>query len=255
MTRPWYDLTGKVALVVGASRGLGKEAALALASGGADVACAARSELALNATVSEIEARGRRSIPLILDAADERSLEAGINQVATAWGDLDVLVFAAGVMHASRAGDTSVSDWERVLRTNLTGAFVAARATERHMQKRGGRMIFFSTAFVDRALPGTLAYSVSKSGIRQLVRSLAVEWARYRITVNAIAPGYFATDMPRAVLDTPEGREKVLSRIPARRVGEPSEIGPLVHYLASDGSSFMTGAVLTIDGGQSLNVS
>ena len=116
-------------------------------------------------------------------------------------------------------------------------------------------MIFFSTSFVDTVLPFTVAYGVSKGGLQQMVRSLAVEWARYGIRVNAIAPGYFETEMPKAVLDNPELRQRVVGRIPLRRVGQPAEIGHLVVYLASEASAFMTGAVLRIDGGQSLNVS
>jgi NAD(P)-dependent dehydrogenase (short-subunit alcohol dehydrogenase family) len=123
------------------------------------------------------------------------------------------------------------------------------------MKSGGGRMIFFGTAFVDVVLPFTVAYGVAKAGLHQMVRSLALEWARYGVTVNALAPGYFETDMPRAVLDNPDLRQRVLQRIPLRRFGQPAEIGPLVTYLASDAAAFMTGAILRIDGGQSLNVS
>jgi NAD(P)-dependent dehydrogenase (short-subunit alcohol dehydrogenase family) len=158
-------------------------------------------------------------------------------------------------MHASAALDTTTEDWDRLLKVNLTGAFVAAKRAARQMKGRGGRMIFFSTSFVGRVLPLTVAYNVSKGGLQQMVQSLALEWARYGITVNAVAPGYFETEMPKAVLDNPELRQRVLARIPLRRFGRPTEIGPLIMYLASEASAFMTGAVLRIDGGQSLHVS
>jgi NAD(P)-dependent dehydrogenase (short-subunit alcohol dehydrogenase family) len=252
--KPWHDLSGKIAVVIGASRGLGREAALALGRAGADVACVARSRDDLKRTAREIEALGRRSIDLVADVTDVEQFGAALGDVVRDLGRLDVFVSAAGVMHAASAMATTIDDWERVIRINLTGSFVAARAAAREMQSDGGRIILFGTSFVGPVLPLTVAYSVAKAGLHQLVRSLALEWARHKITVNAIAPGYFDTEMPRAVLGDPERRQRVVARIPLRRVGDPPEIGPLVVYLASDASAFMTGAILPIDGGQSLNV-
>jgi NAD(P)-dependent dehydrogenase (short-subunit alcohol dehydrogenase family) len=249
-----FDLSGRTALVVGSSRGLGRESALALARAGADVVVAARTREGLVAVAADIEALGRRASMIPVDAADPAALAATVDAAAASAG-LDVLVYAAGLMHAGAALDTTVEDWERLLRVNLTGAFVAAKQAARHMQSRGGRMIFFSTSFIGRVLPLTVAYGASKGGLQQLVQSLALEWARYGITVNAVAPGYFETQMPKAVLDDADLRRRVLARIPLRRFGQPAEIGPLVVYLASAASAFMTGAVLRIDGGQSLHVS
>jgi NAD(P)-dependent dehydrogenase (short-subunit alcohol dehydrogenase family) len=250
-----FDLSGRTALVVGASRGLGRECALALARSGADVVGAARTENLLDELVTEIQGLGRASRALRVDASDAGDLCACVDAVAAERG-LDILVYAAGLMHAGAALETSLEDWHRVLTVNLTGAFIAAKQAAGHMKKgRGGRMIFFSTSFVGRVLPLTVAYGASKGGLQQLVQSLALEWARHGITVNAIAPGYFETEMPKTVLENPELRQRVLARIPLRRFGRPAEIGPLVTYLASDASAFMTGAVLRIDGGQSLHVS
>ena len=250
----WFDLSGRTALVIGASRGLGREAALALAQCGADVVCAARTTDAVTQVAAEITGLGRRALAVTVDAGDEAQLTQCVNEAA-AFGSIDVLVYAAGLQHAGAAMKTASSDWERLLKVNLTGAFIAARTAAPHMKARGGRMIFFSTSFLGSVLPMTVAYGASKGGLQQMVHTLALEWARYGITVNAIAPGYFETDMPKAVLDDPDLRSRVLSRIPLRRFGHPPEIGPLVAYLASDASSFMTGAVLRIDGGQALNVS
>lgn len=251
---PWVDLHARTALVIGASRGLGREAALAMARCGADVVCAARTTDAITQLANDITALGRRARALTVDAADEEALVACVDDAA-AVSPIDVLVYAAGLQHAGPALKTATVDWERLLRVNLTGGFIAARAAAQHMKNRGGRMIFFSTSFLGNVLPLTVAYGASKGGLQQMVHTLALEWARYNITVNAIAPGYFETDMPRAVLDDPELRNRVLARIPLRRFGQPPEIGPLVAYLASDASAFMTGTVLRIDGGQALNVS
>ena len=255
MTRDWHDLSGKVAVVIGASRGLGRESALALGRAGADVACCGRSGDLLRRTAAEIAAFGRRTIDLVVDVTREQDVQAAVARAVAELGRLDVLVSAAGVMHVAWALKTTKDDWDRVLNVNLSGSFAAARAAAGHMQERGGRIIVFGTSFVGRALPMAVAYNVAKAGLHQLVASLALEWARYGITVNAIAPGYFETEMPRNVLGDPDLRQRVIGRIPLRRVGQPSEIGPLVHYLASDASGFMTGSVLRIDGGQSLNVS
>jgi NAD(P)-dependent dehydrogenase (short-subunit alcohol dehydrogenase family) len=249
-----FDLSGRTALVVGASRGLGRESALALARAGSDVVVAARTSESLAVVAADIEALGRRALTLLVDAADPTALAASVDDAAAGNG-LDVLVYAAGLMHAGAALETTVEDWDRLLRVNLTGAFVAAKQAAYHMKSGGGRMIFFSTSFVGRVLPLTVAYGASKGGLQQLVQSLALEWARYGITVNAVAPGYFETQMPKAVLENPDLRQRVLARIPLRRFGQPAEIGPLVVYLASPASAFMTGAVLRIDGGQSLHVS
>ena len=255
MTHPWYDLSGKVALVIGASKGLGRESALALADAGADVACVARSHEPLTDVAATIEGKGRRSFSSVVDVTQEESIRNGVGTVIEHFGHIDVLVYSAGTMHAAPALKTEKTEWDRVLTTNLTGAFLATREVASTMKKQGGRIILFGTTFVGRVLPLTVAYSASKGGLHQLVQNLAVEWARYRITVNGIAPGYFETDMPSAVLENPELRQQVMSRIPLRRFGQPPEIGPLVHYLASDASSFMTGSILGIDGGQSLNIS
>jgi NAD(P)-dependent dehydrogenase (short-subunit alcohol dehydrogenase family) len=255
VSRAWHDLSGKVAVVIGASRGLGREAALALAGAGADIACCARGDEGRQETARAVEALGRRALDVPLDVEQPDGVDAAFAQIARELGTVDVLVSAAGLMHAAPALKTTLAEWERLIRVNLTGAFTAACAAARLMQERGGRIILFGTSFVGPVLPMTVAYGAGKAGLHQLAKSLALEWARFRITVNVVAPGYFETEMPQAVLGDPELRARVLARIPLRRVGRPSEIGPLVTYLASEASAFMTGAVLRIDGGQALHVS
>lgn len=251
----WHDLSGKVVMIYGASRGLGREVAVHLAGAGATVACCARNLEGLEETASRVAKVGGDATIASVDVTMEASVRDYTDAVVERLGRLDVVVYCAGTMHAAPALRTANIDWSHVLSVNLTGAFVAAREAATHMKTQGGRMILFGTTFVGRVLPLTVAYSVSKGGLHQLVRSLAVEWAPYGITVNGIAPGYFDTEMPEAVLGDPHLRDRVLARIPLRRVGDPAEIGPLVQYLASDASSFMTGSVLRIDGGQSLNTS
>lgn len=255
VARAWHDLSGKVAVVYGASRGLGREVAVQLAAAGATVACGARGIDGLRRTAARIEAAGGEAMAAAVDVREEESISEFTARVIDRHDQLDIVVFCAGIMHVAPALRTTTEDWERVLRVNLTGAFSTARDAAARMKSSGGRIILFGTAFVGRVLPLTVAYTVSKGGLHQLVRSLAAEWARYRITVNGVAPGYFETEMSQAVLGNEDLRSEILSRIPLRRLGDPAEIGPLVHYLASDASAFMTGSILRIDGGQSLNIS
>ena len=247
----WFGLENKTALVVGASQGLGREIALSLARAGADVACAARSALKLQETVNAIKDLGRQSIGVPTDVARERQVIALVNTTAETFKQIDILCYCAGVMHSGSSLDVSLSDWEHVLKTNLTGAYVTCREVAKKMRQHGGgRMVLIGSAFAERVLPYCLAYVVSKAGLSQMIRNLAFEWAGYGIRVNGIAPGYFDTDMPAAVLGNPELRKKLLQRIPLGRVGKPSEIGPLAVYLACDSSDYMTGEIVCIDGGQ-----
>jgi NAD(P)-dependent dehydrogenase (short-subunit alcohol dehydrogenase family) len=252
----WFGLGGKVALVVGASRGLGREIAVALAHAGADVACVARDARKLEETASLIRSIGRSATVFSADVTQEQEVVAMAREVKKAFGGVDILVYSAGILEMKLALETSLSDWHRVCDTNLTGAFLVTREMGKVMKEReGGKIILLSSAFADRILPFVLPYVASKAGVLQLVRNLAYEWARYGIRVNGIAPGYFSTEMPAQALDDPKTRDHILKRIPLRRVGEPAEIGPLAVYLASKASDYMTGEIVRIDGGQSFNIS
>lgn len=252
MLDKWFGLSGKCALVVGASQGLGREIALALAQAGADVAGAARHQEKLEGLAQEIGALGRRALSLPMDVTQEEQVVAMARQLAEAWSRVDILVYSAGTLRAKPTLDSTLADWHQTLDINLTGAFLVCREVGQLMrQQGGGRIILISSAFGDRVLPQVLPYVVSKGGLQQMVRNLAFEWARYGIRVNGVAPGYFHTEMPGPALADPATREAILRRIPLRRVGQPPEIGPLIVYLAAPASDFMTGEVIRIDGGQS----
>jgi NAD(P)-dependent dehydrogenase (short-subunit alcohol dehydrogenase family) len=254
--RSWFGLGGKKALVVGASQGLGREIAIGLAKAGSDVACAARNAAGLQNTVNAVRNLGREAVSIPTDVTQEQQIAALIHQTNQIFGRIDILIYCAGMMYASSSLEMSVADWETVLKTNLTGAFVSCRETAKTMKRHGsGRIILVGSAFAQRVLPYCLAYVVSKAGLSQMIRNLSFEWARYGIRVNGIAPGYFDTDMPAAVLGDAKSRETVLNRIPLKRVGDPPEIAPLAVYLAGDACGYMTGEIICMDGGQVHNTS
>lgn len=249
--KAWWNLTGKVALVTGASRGIGRAVALALAEAGADVACAARTASAVGETAAAIEALGRRTVAVMADVTDAGDVEQMVERAVGKLGRVDVLVNNAGVVFGKAAEKVDPAEWRSLLEVDLTGAFLCAQAAGRRMvAQRSGRIINIGSIFAEVGTPGFAAYAAAKAGLHALTRSLAYEWARYGVTVNCIAPGYIRTDFNRAVLENPRTRDQILSRIPLGRVGEAEEVGPLTVYLASDASAFMTGQVIVLDGGQ-----
>lgn len=248
-----FDLTGKTALVTGASSGLGRHFALTLARAGAKVAVTARRTAPLEALAAEIAAFDGRALPLPLDVTDTAGIAAALEKAETELGPLDIVVNNAGVATTSAALELSLEDWNRVVATDLSGVFHVAQAAARRLvaAKRSGSIV--NIASIMGLGGGSLlaAYSAAKAGVVNLTRTLAIEWARHGIRVNAIAPGYIETDMNRDVLTSPVG-EVMKKKIPQRRFGRPSDLdGPLL-LLASDASAFMTGACLVVDGGQSV---
>jgi 2-deoxy-D-gluconate 3-dehydrogenase len=246
-------LAGRIALVTGAGRGLGVAIALALADAGAAVACAARAPEAGEATARAIRERGGKAAAVFLDVTRSEKVTAAVAETARALGDIDVLVNNAGVVLDTPTLEVSDAEWETVLTTNLTASFRLARAVAPGMIARGrGKIVNVGSMYGLLGVPRYAAYCASKAGVDGLTRSLAVEWARHGIQVNCVAPGYMNTDIPRAALADPRTRERFLAKIPARRIGEPAEIGPLVVYLASSASDYMTGQTLYLDGGQTV---
>lgn len=244
------DLSGKVALVTGASSGIGAHLARVLASAGACVAAAARRQAPLAEIVARIDAAGGRAVAIALDVTDAASIEAAFDRAVAAFGGVDILINNAGIAIAKPALETDPSEWDAVIATNLRGAFLVAQAFAKRLvaRKASGSIVNLGSVLGERVAPAVASYSASKAGLMHLTRSLAFEWARYGIRVNAIAPGYIETEMNAAFLASPAGQELV-KRIPQRRLGRVEDLDGPVLLLASDASAYMTGAVVPIDGG------
>jgi NAD(P)-dependent dehydrogenase (short-subunit alcohol dehydrogenase family) len=244
------NLDNKVALVTGASSGLGDHFARLLARSGAAVVVTARRMQALEKLVAEIEADGGRAFALRLDVTDAVSVHAAVAQAIAKYGAIDILVNNSGTTSASSFLDQSEDMWDSVLDTNLKGAFLVAREVALSMRDsaRGGSIINISSILGLRQAGQVASYAVSKAGLLQLTKTMALELARYGIRVNAMAPGYIETDLNRDFWSTAQGAA-MLKRIPQRRLGKPEELDGVLLLLASDASRYMTGSVIAIDGG------
>jgi len=242
------DLTGKTAIVTGASRGIGKAIALALAASGAKVACVARNADKLKETVDEIKAAGGAAEVHPCDVTDSEAVTELVEGLAEKWGHLDIIVNNAGVTKDTLIPRMTDEQWDDVITTNLRSVFLFTRAvSQAMMRKRTGRIINISSVSGLMGNPGQANYSASKAGIIGLTRTVARELASRKITVNAICPGFVASEMTAAM--GPALDELIKERIPAKRLGEAHEIADAVLYLASDSAAYMTGEVLTLDGG------
>jgi 3-oxoacyl-[acyl-carrier protein] reductase len=246
-----FRLDGKVAVVTGGSRGIGRAIALGLAEAGADVVIASRDQEKCVEVAGEIAHRGVRGIAVCLDATREASLDDLFARVATDTGGCDVLVHAAGVARMGKALDVPRADLQAMLDVHVLGAVGAAQRAAQQMAGRGGgAVLFVSSTFALAGRSGTLAYSAAKAALLGAVQTLAVEWAPLSIRVNALAPGLVATDMTAGVLADKKIEEKMLKEIPMRRAAHPEEMaGPAV-LLCSPAGSFITGHVLVADGGE-----
>jgi NAD(P)-dependent dehydrogenase (short-subunit alcohol dehydrogenase family) len=247
---PSLRVDGRVALVTGGSRGLGLGMALALAHHGADVVLAARTEAELSRGAEQIRGLGRRALTVTLDVTRVDHIRAVVQRAHAEFGRLDILVNAAGINFRKPADTFTEDEWERLMSVNLRAAFFASQEAARIMRaQRGGRIINVGSIAFEVVVPNVALYAISKGGMRQMTRALAVEWAKDGITVNAVGPGRFWTSMTDSVFSNPDLYDSAVSVIPMKRPGMPADLAGATVLLASDAGAYITGQTIYVDGG------
>lgn len=250
--QPSFRLDGKVAVVNGASRGIGRAIAIGVATAGSDVVLAGRSLEPLEEVAQRIHEVGRRSIPVQTDMRHPAQAAKMVDEAVAQFGRIDILVNAAGMAMRQASTDIREPDFDEVFSTNIKGITFACTAAGQHFISQGsGRIINIASLASIFGIPGRALYGASKGAIAQLTRALAVEWGPSNICVNAIAPGWIETDFTRTVLAQPDVRERIEQRTPLRRVGQPDDLVGLAIFLASPASAFLTGQIICLDGGYS----
>ena len=247
---PNFDLTGKVALITGAARGLGKACALALANAGADIGLGLRDVTTAKDLEEEIKTMGRKVIRLQMDVSSLQQINDSVENMVTKFGKIDILVNNVGVAPDNPAEKVTEADFDLTINLNLKGTFFTAQAVGKQMIKQGsGRIINMSSQAGFIALEDESIYCMTKAAINHLTKNLASEWAKYNINVNAVAPTFIETPGTKPWLDDNDFRQGVLDRIPLGRIGKPMEVAGAVVFLASDAASLITGDIMLIDGG------
>ena len=244
------DLSGRAAVVIGGTSGIGRAIAHGLAEAGADVACTSRRKEQVDAAAAEIEGLGRRTVRVTSDVSDKASIEHMLSECITTFGKVDILVNSAGRTKREPTLDLDEETWSAILETNLTGTLRACQVFGRHMITNGhGRIINIASLSTFVSLFEVAAYSASKAAVASLTKSLAIEWAKNGVNVNAIAPGVFRTALNEKLLDESERGREFLTRTPMGRFGAVEELAGAAVFLASDAASYVTGEVLVVDGG------
>jgi NAD(P)-dependent dehydrogenase (short-subunit alcohol dehydrogenase family) len=250
MNNPLFDLTGKVAIVTGTSRGLGQYFARALAKAGADLVLTSRNLETLKPFQDEIQALGRKALPVALDVRDEQSIQKMTDAVMARYNRIDILVNNAGCNARKPALEITWDDWNKVLDTNLRGTFFVSQAVARHMVPRKyGRIINIGSVTCVAGYAGLAPYGASRGGVKQLTMSLADDWGVHGITVNCLAPGWFKTAQNAVMYEDKEWVDYLCDRIPLKRPGQPNDLDGAIVFLASNASAYMTAQTLLIDGG------
>lgn len=245
-----FDLTGRKAVVIGASRGLGRRMALALAGAGADLVVASRSFDVLQEVAEEAKALGRQALAVKCDVTRIAEIEELLTAAIEEFGRVDILVNAAGAIVRKPSHQLTEGDWAAVIDVNLKGTLFACKVFGSHMMTQGGgKIINIGSLTSAIAFPERTLYAISKAGVVALTKALALEWARYRINVNAIGPGYFETELTAPLLKNEEWKRRLLQKIPLGRIGQPEDLDGITVFLASSASDYVTGQIFFIDGG------